>query len=97
MMSDNAREVVERLRQAAGRFPSEAEREFLLDLRGFIEFGLSNGLTFSTILGTIGHDVNEIARSGFDLGSAKRSGFLPKVTGYASLATQDAGQTEGQD
>lgn len=64
----------------------------LRDMQAFIDFGIRNNLNFLTIIGTLGHDVNGMARYGFDLKAAERDAFLPKVSGYAKIGPEDVGQ-----
>jgi len=70
---------------------SPTDIEFLRDVQGFIEFGIRNGLSFPAIVSTLGHDINNIARQGFDW---REDGFGPKVAGYSKLNEDDLGESE---
>lgn len=96
-MSEKTQDPAESPRRSLSGRLTEREHAFLQDVQAFIEFATRNGLSFSRIVGNLSHDISEIARCGGDLDAAKRTGFLPKVTGYAKINTQDVGQTEEQD
>lgn len=88
---------VQELRSAFGGPRSDAETEVLEDLKGFIEFGLRNGLTFVTLIGTLAHDINGLYRYGFDLDAAARDAFQPKTKGYSGISADDVGESEEPD
>ena len=46
------------------------------------------------IVANLGQDLNELARDMFDLSAAKARGFLPKVTGYSKITSEDFGDSE---
>ena len=73
---------------------TEEEIEFLRDAQAAIEFAIRNGLSFAVIVSTLAHDMNEIARNGYDLSKAKGQGFLPKVGGYSKLSEGDFADAE---
>lgn len=64
---------------------SKDEIGFLEDLKGFIDYSIRNGVTLLATMAAITHDVNELARDGFDFSAAKKRGFRPKVTGFAKI------------
>lgn len=74
--------------------PSAAEREFLADVDGFLDFALRNGLSFLSVLVVLVHDLVEIAAHGFDLEKAQAEGFLPKVSGWAQRNAEPVGEVE---
>lgn len=53
----------------------QGQKEALLDLRAYIDFALKEHVSFYSVLGTIGHDVN-----GLFNGDAE---FLPRTSGYS--------------
>ena len=65
--------------------PSPAEREFLDDLSGLIDFSVRNGISISSLLASLTHDLVELSTYDWSLEKAKADGFLPKVTGWAKL------------
>ena len=73
---------------------SDQEIEFLRDVQAAIEFGIRNGLSFPMVAANIGHDFNNLAHEMFDLSAAKAKGFLPKVTGYSKITSEDFGDSE---
>jgi hypothetical protein len=88
-MSTKSQELADRLRKHFSG-PMKAEQvDFLRDVQGFIEFAIRNGLSFPIIVSTLGHDVNEIAREGFELDKVK-----PKVAGYGKINEEDFGHAE---
>ena len=70
---------------------SAEEIDFLRDAQAFIEFAIRNGLTFPLVAANLARDFSNLSREGFDL-SAKR--FLPKVTGYSKITSEDCGESE---
>src|SRR5215472_9400256 len=94
MMSSRAAELAERLRQQWSGPMTEKEIAFLRDVQGFIEFAIRNGLSFSIGAGGLIHDLNELARDGFDYEQALKRGFRPKVSGYSKLSAEEFGQDE---
>ncbi len=93
-MTKKTKEFVKRLgRQFSGPM-SAHEEEFLRDIQGSIEFALRNGVNFAVIASALCHDLNEVARDGFDLGQAMSRGFLPKVAEYRKISTDDFGEPE---
>ena len=93
-MSEKATELANRLRKQFAGPMSEEEIDFLRDAQAFIEFGTRNGLSFPVIVANLGHDFNELARNAFKLSAAKEGGFLPKVTGYSKITSEDFGDSE---
>jgi hypothetical protein len=96
-MNERTEKLAERLRKHFSGPMTAEEVEFWRDCQGFIDFAIRNGLNFAVIASTLGHDVNEIAREGFDLVKAKAHGFLPKVTGYSHINEEDFGPGESVD
>jgi hypothetical protein len=94
IMSEKAAELAERLRQRWSGPMTDKEQAFLRDVQGFIEFALRNGLNFSIAAGGLVHDLNEIARAGFDYEQTLARGFRPKVSGYSKLSSDDFGENE---
>lgn len=90
-MSEKAAEWAEHVRKRFSGPMTEEEGDFLRDVQGMIEFAIRNGLSFPMIVAAISHDLNEIARNGFDLNGAKARGFRPKVTGASKLSEEDFG------
>jgi hypothetical protein len=74
-----------------------SEIELLNDLKGFIDVAIRNGLSFGVVVGTLGHDVNGLARYGFDLDKANADSFLPKVTGSARITQESVGEPDAAD
>jgi hypothetical protein len=70
---------------------SDDEREFLKDVKGFVDYALRNGLSFSVVLSVLGHDFNGIIFHG-GLAEAKERSFLPKVTGKSVLDESSVGE-----
>lgn len=64
---------------------SEGEEGFLSDLKGFIEFGIRNGIPFRHIIGGMAHDLHELERDDFDFEKARKR-FSPKLKGYAKYS-----------
>ena len=93
-MSEKTVNLADRLRKNFSGPMSEPEIAFCRDVQGFIEFAIRNGLSFSMIVSNVGHDLNNLAREGFDLSAAKATGFLPKVTGYSKITAEDFAQSE---
>lgn len=93
-MAEKSAKLAEGLRQGFVGPLSEKETEFLRDVQGFIEFAMRNGLSFPMIVASVGHDFNFISREGFDLSAAKAAGYLPKVTGYSKVTSEDFGGSE---
>jgi hypothetical protein len=85
---------LETLKKIYGGPMTPAEIEVLQDIKGFIDFAIRNGLSFALVIGTLGHDVNNMARYGFDLDRANADAFAPKVTGYSQITIQDVGEPE---
>ena len=73
---------------------SAEEEEILRDIQAFIAFAIRNGLSFPMVVGTLGHDVNGIARSGFDLAAMRSAGVQPKVTRYRNTTPDDFGDSD---
>ncbi len=71
-----------------------AEIELLNDMKGLIDVAVRNGLSFALVIGTLSHDVNGLARYGFDLDKARADAFSPKVTGYAQVTPESVGEPE---
>jgi hypothetical protein len=93
-MSSKAAEFAEQLRKNFAGPMSDREVEFLRDVQGFVEFAIRNGLSFPMVVSGIMHDFGEIVSAGMDYEKARARGFLPKVTGYSKLTSDDFGQTE---
>jgi hypothetical protein len=93
-MNEKASEAAERLRRQWSGPMTDAEIEFLRDVQGFIEFAIRNGLTFTTVMSGLLHDVNEVARTGLDYEKARSHGFVPKVTGFSNVSSKDFGEGE---
>ena len=70
---------------------SEKQVALLRDMQAFIDAAIDNGLSFATTLGVLSHDVNNIARYGWDLQGADKDGFTPNVTGYTELTEDSVG------
>jgi hypothetical protein len=85
---------LESLKKIYGGPMTPAEIEVLRDIKGFIDFAIRNGLSVALVIGTLGHDVNNLARNGFDLDRANADGFEPKVTGYSQITPQDVDESE---
>lgn len=67
---------------------SKEEIEFLQDIKAFIDYGIRNGVTLLSIMAAVTHDVNELARDGFDFQAARMRGFYPKVSGYSKILSE---------
>ena len=91
-MSKQATEQAEQLRRSFAGPMSEEDLRFLRDMQGFIEFGIRNGLSFPAVAASLGHDLNEVARAGFDLGAAKRTGVALRVAGYSAVTAEMFGE-----
>ena len=85
-------ENIEELKKRYGGPMTDAEIEFMRDIRGFVEFAMRNGLAFPLVVGTLAHDINEIARLGCSLEDARRSFFKPRVTGYSDYTPEAVGE-----
>ncbi len=72
-MNEKAAELAEQLQKQWSGPMNEAEVALLKDVQAFIEFALRNGLTFPMVMSTLAHDVNEVARDGFDYGKTRRT------------------------
>ena len=94
-MSKKEAEAAERLRKHWSGPMSEREIEFLRDVQGFIEFAIRNGLSFPMVVSGLMSDLNEIRFDGVD--KARSRGFLPKVTGYSKLTSEEFGEDEEQE
>jgi hypothetical protein len=68
--------------------------EVLRDMQAFIDFAIRNGLSFPFVVANLGHDVNGLARYGFDLETAGADQFKPKVTGYSNIDAGAVGEPE---
>jgi len=85
---------IESLKKIYGGPMTPAEIELLNDMKGLIDVAVRNGLSFALVIGTLSHDVNGLARYGFDLDRATADCFLPKVTGYAQVTPESVGEPE---
>lgn len=88
---------LERMKDAHRGPMSPAELKVLRDMQAFVDFAIRNGLSFPLVMGTLAHDVNGLARYGFDLTASKSDFFLPRVTSYAELGPEDFGEPEEGD
>ena len=86
---------VERLKKTFSGPISEGQLQFLLDVEGFIQFCVRNGLDFMTIVGTLGQDINGLVARGLELPT--KDGFLPKVTGYAEINATEVGEPNDEE
>ena len=93
-MNVKEKELADKLKQRWAGPMTEAEIEFLRDVQGLIDFAFRNGLSFQTVMAPLIHDMNEIAKSGFDYGKARDRNFLPAVTGYSKLTSDSFGESE---
>jgi len=93
-MDKKATEAAERLQKDWSGPMTQAEIAFLRDVQGLIEFAIRNKLSFSLVLSALAHDVNEIARAGFDYEMACSRGFHPKVSGYSTLTSDEFGEND---
>ena len=75
---------------------STGEVEILQDMKTFIDFAIRNGLSFPMVVASLGHDVNGLARCGFDLVAMRSTGFTPKVTGYRNTTPDDFDESDEQ-
>lgn len=87
---------VEELRKAYSGPMSEEEVEILHDIEAFIAFAIRNGLSFPMVVGTLGHDINGLARTGFDLAAMRAAGVQAKVTRYRHTTPDDFGDSDDQ-
>ncbi|MGA2700199.1 MAG: hypothetical protein ABSH35_03780 [Isosphaeraceae bacterium] len=85
---------IESLKKIYGGPMTPAEIEVLNDIKGFIDVAIRNGLSFALVIGTLGHDVNNLARHGFDMERATKDGFAPKVAGYSQITPDSVGEPE---
>jgi hypothetical protein len=75
---------------------SGSQRAFVDDADGFVDFAVRNGFTFLEVASVLGHDLSEIAQSGFDLDKAMSQRFVrPQVTGWAQRNREPVGEREG--
>jgi hypothetical protein len=74
--------------------PSDAERAFLEDIDGLIDYAMRNGVSFASVFSALTHDVGEVAAYGWSLEKAKADCFTPKVTGWAKKNTAAFGEAE---
>ena len=77
---------------------STAEKAFLEDAEGLIEWTIRNGVSFTVVLQILGHDIHELARDEFDLEKAMGPGrrVSPKVTGWARRNLEPVGEADEQ-
>ena len=75
-----------------------AERTFLEDADGLIDWSTRNGVSFSVVLQILGHDVSELARDDFHLEKTLGPGrcVTPKVTGWANRNAEPVGEADEQ-
>ena len=73
---------------------ASAEMEVLRDMQAFIDFAIRNGLSFASVVANLGHDVNGLARYGFDLETANADHFKAKVAGYSKIDATAVGEPE---
>ncbi|MEI7684435.1 MAG: hypothetical protein WCL32_05365 [Planctomycetota bacterium] len=66
---------------------TEGEEGFLEDLKGFIDFGVRNGIPFRHIIGGMAHDLHEFERDDFDFEKARKR-FSPRLKGYAQYSPE---------
>jgi hypothetical protein len=85
---------IESLKKIYGGPMTPAEIVVLNDIKGFIDVAIRNGLSFAPVIGTLGHDVNNLARYGFDVERATKVGFAPKVAGYSQITPDSVGEPE---
>ena len=85
---------VDELRKTYSGPMSTEEVEVLRDIEAFIAFAIRNGLSFPMVVGTLGHDVNGLARCGFDLAAMRSAGVQPKVTRYRNTTPDDFGDSD---
>jgi hypothetical protein len=96
-MNDKAAQVAEDLRKQWTGPMTEAETAFLKDVQGFIAFALRNGLTFPMVASALAHDINEVARDGFDYEKTRSRGLPLKVAGYSDVACEDFGMSDEEE
>jgi hypothetical protein len=96
-MNKQAAETAERLKKEWAALMTDTEISFLRDMQGFIEFALRNGLTFPMVMASLLHDVNEIARDGFDYDQTRARASRLKVTGYSQITSDDFGESEEEE
>jgi len=70
---------------------SKAEREFVEDMDGLLDYATRNGVNFWPVFGMIWHDISELQANGFRLEGAP---FRPQVSGYAKRNTAMVGDVE---
>jgi len=80
---------------AAGSSPlSDTEREFLLDVDGFLDFAARNALDFEKVLFTLGPDFGELSAHEGSLTKTLNDHILPHVTGWALRNATPVGDPE---
>lgn len=73
---------------------SPDERAFLLDVDGFLDFALRNGMTFPGVLSLLLHDFGEIAAHEFSLAGLAQDFIRPKASGWAKRNVDPVGEPE---
>jgi hypothetical protein len=90
-----SQEHIDGLKKAYGGPMTAPEVQILRDMQGFIEFSIRNGLGFGLVVSTLGHDVNNIAKCGFDVDQVKSNlGFTPKVEGFSEALPESVGEPD---
>ena len=87
-----ARIPIEQVRKQFYSPMSEEQIRLLRDVQAFIDEAIESGLSFPTAVGVISHDMNNIARFGFNLEEARQACFRPQVSGYADPAENVVGE-----
>ena len=96
-MAHRAAAKAEQLRKVFAGPMSPAEIQFCRDVQSFIDFAIANGLSFPLVVSTVGHDCNNLARYGMSLEQAEKDAFMPQVSGYQKMTSDDVGQAEEID
>ena len=76
---------------------STAEIGLLNDAIGLIDWVVRNGVRFTMVLETLGHDIGEISHHDFSLSKTLADHVLPKVTGWAKRNIEPVGEADLQD
>ncbi len=74
--------------------PSDAERTFLEDMDGLLDFATRNGLTFFWVLRAVMHDVTALAGYEWRMDKAADDFFSPTVTGWANRNSEPFGEAD---
>lgn len=85
--------VLEILGKVVAEPLDDAERQYLEDLKGYLDYAVRNSLSFTSIVGVVSHDFFEGIDLHKGLRNAIKRGFRPGVSGWAAKNQEWAAAT----